>query len=187
MKKTLLLILLFISQGVFADEYQEFNQQSKMAIKEFATSLQGSLVAAMQSGGPVEAITVCNQIAPTIASELSKKYGFEVARTSLKVRNPNNSPDAWQTDVLNQFERRKEQGEKVNTLVFSEIITVDNSQEMRLMKAIPTGQVCLTCHGSNIPESVHASLKELYPNDQATGYALGDIRGAFTIRKVSTQ
>jgi len=185
--KKLLLVLAILSSNAVAHEHQQFTQQSQAAIKEFAGTLKGSLVAAMKSGGPIEAITVCNQVAPVIAAELSKKYDMEIARTSLKVRNQSNKADNWESSVLTQFEQLKENGDPIQSLVFSEIINIDNSQEMRMMKAIPTGKVCLKCHGSNIDESVQKRLHELYPDDQATGFKLGDIRGAFTIRKVVEQ
>jgi len=185
MKKILLIAVILSSSSVIADEHQEFTLQSQAAIKEFASTLKGSLVAAMKSSGPVGAINVCNNVAPTIASELSKKYDMKIARTSLKVRNPDNAPDNWEKHVLKTFEERKSEGESVKTLTFSEKITGDGSQEMRMMKAIPTGEVCLICHGSNITEPVQASLDKLYPDDQATGFSLGDIRGAFTVRKKS--
>ncbi len=173
-----------ISQSVIANEQQQFQQQSKTAIKEFASTLKGALVSAMKSGGPTEAIKVCNEVAPTIAATLSDKYGFEIARTSLKVRNPTNKADLWEQQVLTQFEQRKQSGEAVKKLVFSEkTVNSKGQEELRMMKAIPTGKVCLTCHGSNIAEPVQASLDKLYPEDQATGFDLGDIRGAFTIRK----
>lgn len=190
MKQLLCLLvtaLALSSHSVFADEQQAFQQQSKAAIKEFATSLKSALVSAMKSGGPTEAIQVCNLMAPAIASSLSEKHGLEIARTSIKVRNQDNKADCWEKKVLQQFEDRKQAGEAVKTLTFSEKVTSDDGQEMRMMKAIPTGEVCLKCHGSNIAEPVQASLNELYPDDQATGFALGDIRGAFTIRQAIEQ
>ena len=48
------------------------------------------------------------------------------------------------------------------------------------MKAIPTAELCLACHGTKIDPVVAAKLTELYPRDQARGYKVGDIRGAFT-------
>ncbi len=187
MKKILLIAIALSANSVIAADHQEFSQQSQAAIKEFSGTLKGALVASMKSSGPVEAINVCNKVAPTIASELSKKYGMEIARTSLKVRNPDNTPDLWEKNVLNAFEKRKLEGESVKTLSFSERIAEDDGkQEMRMMKAIPTGEVCLICHGSNISEPVQASLDKLYPDDQATGFSLGDIRGAFTVRKTYT-
>lgn len=187
MKKILLILSLLLSANAVASEHERFTQEGKSAIKEFAGTLKGALVTAMKSGGPIEAINVCNQVSPSIAAELSKKYGFELSRTSLKARNSNNRPDAWETDVLNQFESRKEQGEDIKTLFVSESITRPDTHEMRIMKAIPTGKVCLTCHGETISPMIQAKLSELYPEDQATGFKLGDIRGAFSIRKIIKQ
>jgi hypothetical protein len=39
--------------------------------------------------------------------------------------------------------------------------------------------LCLTCHGGAIPESMSARLDDLYPEDRATGYEVGDFRGLF--------
>ena len=55
------------------------------------------------------------------------------------------------------------------------------SGAVRYMKAIPTGPVCLTCHGEEIAPEVEESLRTAYPHDRALGYGLGDIRGAFSI------
>lgn len=49
------------------------------------------------------------------------------------------------------------------------------------MKAIPTGGVCIACHGAELDPAIAQKINELYPDDQATGYKPGDIRGAFTI------
>ena len=54
------------------------------------------------------------------------------------------------------------------------------------MKAIPTGGVCLNCHGSNIKEPVKEKIAELYEGDKAINYKKGDLRGAFTLsRKIN--
>lgn len=184
MKKSVFFILYLISHPILADEQAVFIEQGKNAIQAFSETLKGALLSAMKSGGPTEAITVCNEIAPIIASELSVQYGVEIGRTSLKARNPNNKPDAWEKEVLNQFEINKNQGDTIDSLIISESITQGVHQEMHLMKAIPTGKLCLTCHGENIDPAIQNQLHELYPNDEATGFKLGDIRGAFTIRKV---
>jgi len=38
-------------------------------------------------------------------------------------------------------------------------------------------EVCLTCHGTSVAPEVTAAIAPKYPDDQATGYALGDLRG----------
>ena len=66
-------------------------------------------------------------------------------------------------------------------MAYFETVENNGKKSFRFMKAIPTGEVCLKCHGGNIAPPIRAKLKELYPNDMATGYKLGDVRGAFTI------
>ena len=51
----------------------------------------------------------------------------------------------------------------------------------RYMSAIVTQPLCLTCHGSEIAPEVAAEIARHYPEDQATGFAAGDLRGAFLI------
>ena len=64
---------------------------------------------------------------------------------------------------------------------YSEVTTHNGKKVFRYMKAIPTGDVCLSCHGSNINEPVANKINSLYPDDKAKGFSKGDIRGAFTI------
>ena len=158
--------------------------EAKGIVKEFFTSLKGELQSAMKEGGPVNAIVVCKERAPAIAQDLSDKTGWEVGRTSLKLRNPAlNAPDEWEQAVLLKFEERKKDGENVETMAFAEVVETGDGKQYRFMKAIPTGDVCLACHGDAITPDVTAALDEAYPEDQARGYQLGDIRGAFTLAK----
>lgn len=166
-----------------ADETQQRTADSRAVIKAFFGELKGELEGAMKSGGPVNAIAVCNQKAPGIAKQHSAAKGWGVGRTSLKIRNPANTPDAWEIHVLKRFEERKAAGEKPDQLEHAEIVTEGGKREFRYMKAIPTAEVCTKCHGATVPAEVEAKLQALYPTDQARGYQPGDLRGAFTIRQ----
>ncbi|MBK1722245.1 Tll0287-like domain-containing protein [Thiocystis violacea] len=158
--------------------------EAKGIIKQFAGQLQSELKASLDNGGPMKAVTVCEKRAPAIAAGLSKSTGWDVKRTSLKVRNTElDTPDAWEKAVLEKFESRKAAGEDVKTMAFAEVVETANGKEFRFMKAIPTQQACLTCHGTEIPEEVATALDEHYPEDQARGFSLGDIRGAFSLSK----
>jgi len=42
---------------------------------------------------------------------------------------------------------------------------------------------CLKCHGEDIDPKVAAKLDALYPQDNARGYKVGQVRGAFTLKK----
>jgi hypothetical protein len=170
-----------LSSVVQAVEIDKRSKQSRIVVGDFMLLLKTELKAAMKEGGPSNAIQVCKNKAPKIAADISEKQGWRVARTSLKLRNPLNEADAWELKVMQAFEKRKTGGEEIKTLEFAEIVTTDGQKQFRYMKAIPTGKVCLQCHGSDIDPSVTATLKNFYPHDQATGFKEGDIRGAFTI------
>jgi hypothetical protein len=156
--------------------------ESKATIRQFFEELKGNLVAAIKEGGPVNAIQVCSEKAPGIARSISEERGWQVGRTSLKLRNPANAPDEWELKVLESFESRKAAGEDPQQIAFHEVVEQDGKRVFRFMKAIPTAEKpCLVCHGGEVPPPVEAKLKELYPTDKARGYVAGDIRGAFTI------
>ncbi len=176
--------LLFLSacgQENTKDDTDARAAESRGAVKEFAGQLKGELQSAMKSGGPVRAIEVCQVKAPAIASELSKKKGWHVARTSLKTRNPANTPDSWESMVLKRFDEQKARGMDAKQLEHYAVVEEKGVKKFRYMKAIPTGGVCMNCHGAKLDPAVSQKIKQLYPNDQATGYKPGDIRGAFTI------
>lgn len=189
MKRFFYLVLIAIlSPAIHAgDPDQQTNaQDAKAAIKAFAGALQAELKSAMQTGGPVAAIGICNTRAMPIGDLVSEEKGMELSRVSLKNRNPDNGPNDWQRDILVQFEAWKAEGKDIGSLVWSKTVETDQGKEFRLMKAIPTGGVCLACHGKAIAPEVSEALAKLYPEDKATGFKEGDIRGAFVVtRKLS--
>jgi hypothetical protein len=170
-----------LSSVAMADEIEKRSKESRIVVGDFLLMLKLELKAAMREGGPGNAVRVCHTKAPQIAAEFSQKYGWRIGRTSLKLRNPNDAPDAWEMKVLQELEKRKAAGEDIRTLEYAEIVTNDGKKQFRYMKAIPTEKVCLTCHGTEIEAEEAAALKILYPHDNATGFKEGDIRGAFTV------
>lgn len=163
-----------------APDKAALTEQAKNAAQKLGGTLKGELEAAIQAGGPIAALSICNLKAPEIAKAVSTESGMQVSRVSLKNRNPvMGQANEWQIQVLNDFEARKAKGETPDTLAYAEIV----GNEYRFMKAIPTGAVCLTCHGTEVKPEVLTKIKELYPNDKAIGYKEGDIRGAFVVVK----
>lgn len=173
--------LVALSVDIQAADYDAEVNASRETVQEFMQTLKKELQAAMQEGGPVNAVSVCNLTAPAIASTYSARNGWDVGRTSLKLRNPDNAPDAWERSVLEDFETRKLAGEDPARMEFYEVVRENGVTELRYMKAIPTAGLCLACHGEQVDSITKARLETLYPEDQALGYQVGDIRGAFTI------
>lgn len=149
-------------------------------VKKFGGTLKPHLKGTMQSAGPVEAIKVCSIQAPSIAEQLSQETGWKVNRVSLKARNSSSaSPDAWEANVLKQFDERHAKGESAKKMAYAEVV----DGQFRFMKAQGVEKLCLTCHGEKITSEVQNALKLTYPDDMATGYKLGEIRGAFSLTK----
>ena len=152
-------------------------------VKGFFTELKGELQAAIQEGGPAHAIGVCGEVAPSIAGTISDKSGWAVGRTALKVRNPRNTPSVRERAVLMEFKRRHAEGESFKTMESAAVIEEGDRRYLHYMKAIPTQEVCLACHGSNVKEPVQQAIDAQYPGDAATGFEQGELRGAFTFVK----
>lgn len=170
------------SSATAADNIEERTAASRAVVKAFASELQGELKAAIKAGGPVKAISVCHEVAPDIAARHGRAEGWEVGRTSLNYRNPDNAPDDWERPVLQSFDERNREGADPQSMERAEFLEMDGKRVFRYMKAIPTGEVCLNCHGGDsVKPEVEARIDEFYPNDKARGYSVGDIRGAFTI------
>jgi hypothetical protein len=180
--KCVLLAVLCLSFAVHgqADDTDHLQQQGLQLINRFAGSLKPQLQQAIESGGLEQAIDVCSSQAPAIAKALSQETGWQLKRVSLKPRNPQSAvADAWEDAILRQFERRQAAGESPLTLVYSEI----QNHRFRLLKAQAVEPLCLNCHGKQLTPEVERALKKHYPQDQATGYSLGEIRGAFSLSK----
>jgi hypothetical protein len=156
-------------------------QSAQAATAAFGKALKSELSNAIQSDGPVAAIEVCNTKAPQIAESVSMDFDVEISRVSLKNRNPLNAPSEWETQVLKSFESRLAAGENPAGISWNETVELNGAKEFRYMKAIPTAGLCLQCHGTAIAEPVANQLAKLYPDDKATGYSEGEIRGAFVV------
>jgi len=168
----------------FSVNIPELQQEGKGVIKELVTTLGSELKSAKQSGGAIAAIKVCNTKAPALTEAVNNYSDWSIERTSLKLRNPNNAPDNWEKAVLEQFQTKANQGANLKTLAYSQVtVDADGKKVFRMMKAIPVSDQCLACHGTKIKPELQQQLQTLYPEDKATGFSTGDLRGAFTLKK----
>ncbi len=182
-----LILLAFCSQSSLAadDADAKHLEEARKLAQEFVQKLGGTLKQQLESGGTESAIGVCRQVAPALAAEYSKD-GRIVKRVSLKPRNQSlGTPDAWEEQRLQSFDRAVIEGKPVSEMEFTAVTGGPDGRWFRYLKAIPTQQMCLQCHGQpyQIKDSVKALLLKEYPGDQATGYSAGSIRGAVSIRQ----
>ena len=188
MKKTNIALLVFLTVFAVEANSEQFNKEAaiaeaKVTTKAFGGTLKAELIAAMKAGGPVNALEVCNAEAMPITAKIAEEHNADVFRVSLKNRNPENMANDWQQKVLRGFDERAASGEDIATMASVDVVDIDGKKQLRFMKALPTEGACLACHGQQIGADVQAKLDEFYPEDKATGYSLGEVRGAIVVIK----
>ncbi len=187
-RKTLVLAVFALTAGCspeqpsLSPEIVAAQGKARQAINQFQSELKSQLIGAIDAVGPAGAIGVCRTVAPAIGDATSEHHGVVIGRTALKLRNPENAPDDWEYEVLLDFERAMGSGADPVSLSASKVMHHDQGHSLRYMTPIPTGGLCLTCHGDAIAPAISADLARLYPDDQATGFQLGELRGAFTVQ-----
>lgn len=176
--------LAVLSAGASADDAKLLEEARGIATK-MPPKLLEVLDAEVKKVGHAEAMSVCREKAPQMAKNLSEQTGWGIRRVSLKNRNPKAVPDAWEKSVLEDFDRRAASGEKPTGLEKGEVVAEGDKKFYRYMKALPTQDLCLSCHGTaeRLGSGVAEKLKELYPDDKAVGYGPAEIRGAITLKK----
>jgi hypothetical protein len=149
--------------------------RAEQARNALASTLLGELTAALQQGDAAAAIEVCRDRAPAIAADVAKQHNLRIGRTAQKLRNPaNQSPDWAVAHVASEASE--------STLLAGPHGQLGALYPIRLMPQ------CLQCHGKTdeLSTEVKAALATSYGQDQATGFAAGDLRGWFWVEVPAT-
>lgn len=153
-------------------EAQAIQREHAIAAKDaMFAKLMGALGEALaKPEGPIGAISVCKQEAPKIAQGVSRESGVMIGRTSVRRRNPMNGVPSWAKQTLEQ--------DQAAPAMFA-----NGDGGFAIALPIVLADNCLMCHGD--PAQMDPALKEViaktYPKDQATGFAVGDLRGWFWV------
>jgi hypothetical protein len=145
-----------------------------LAAKEMLfQKLSGRLMEAMSQSGPAGAIRVCQVEAKAIASDVGKEANVSIGRTGVRLRNASNTPPAWAQKLV---------ADKTETPVF---VKLSNDHAAALLPIKLQAQ-CLMCHGPSeqLALDVKAELAKLYPQDHATGFCEGELRGWFWVESL---
>jgi hypothetical protein len=156
--------------------------RAREAANALGRDLQGMLFAALDSAGPDGAIAVCADSAQ-VRSARHAAQGVYVRRVSLRARNPANRPDSLEERELRRLDSLHRAGalpgEVVRQRRFASGETV-----VDYLRPIVVQERCLACHGdgAQLAPAVRRVLARRYPDDRATGYRAGDLRGALSVR-----
>lgn len=140
------------------------------AQRSMFSALFTELTDALEQGGAVNAIRVCATRAPVIAAEQGTEHGVRIGRTSWKLRNPDNTPPVWAELAVDERPHKP-------------VSFADQNGRFGTLRPIQLAASCLQCHGSpaDLAPGVADALADGYPQDMATGFAEGDLRGWFWV------
>ncbi|KAF1711374.1 hypothetical protein CSC70_05550 [Pseudoxanthomonas kalamensis DSM 18571] len=157
--------------------------RAQAAAADFSGQLRAALQQSMQSGGPVAAVDVCHTQAPGIADEVMRQHHVRLGRVALpgRNRNPGQAAQDWQLETLQQFQQAVAAGEPAAAQLRVQRDGLPDGVSLRMMRGIATEPPCLACHGSAVAAPVQAAIRAHYPDDAATGFEVGDLRGALWV------
>lgn len=155
---------------------------ARAAAGELGADLLGMLTRELAAGGPAAAIAVCADSAQARTAR-HRAEGLYLRRVGTRVRNPVNAPDSVERAVLDAFIAAKA-ARRQPADTFFVAAGPDGRPLVYFLRPVLIGAPCLACHGdpAEIATEVRTVLARRYPGDRATGYRLGEVRGAVSVR-----
>lgn len=156
--------------------------EARKISNDLMETVRGLLMQEIQKGGFASAVRVCSELAQEMTNRFSTQTGHDLRRVSLRYRNPKNVPDLYEARILQELDRLNR--EKRLPEEYVEVVEEGGVKFLRYLRPLTVGPLCITCHGpkENIPAEVQSILKEKYPEDRATGFLVGDLRGAISVK-----
>lgn len=168
------------------DSLSNFNNSPLEYYKSIAMKTKSvlgkNLIQAINTKGTENALSFCSEKAIFLTDSVARSLNMRVKRVSDKNRNPDNKANA---DELAYILNVKEAISKQQT-VKPKLKNIEGREQAYF--PIITNKMCLQCHGKpgqEIAEGALAKINHLYPNDLATGYESGELRGIWVIEKDS--
>jgi hypothetical protein len=160
-------------------------RRAEAATMDLSRSLRDALMSKMASEGPVASIEFCHVNAPLIAEAVAQRHGVSVGRVGVRVRNPDNAATTWRDAMLKTFVAQAAAGQPADQLTHVQVDPTD--RVLRYARGIRTDAVCLACHGPAVSPQVTKAINARYPQDAASGFSEGQLRGAIWAEVSLTQ
>jgi hypothetical protein len=157
---------------------EELAARGKTYALQAKAVLGKNLMAAINANGAKGAVGFCNTRAIPLTDSSGQALNVQVRRVTDRPRKPDNAADSLQLLKLEAIREDLSAGEKE---VFR---LAETEHEVTGYYPIMTNAMCLQCHGDkgrDIKPATLFALEALYPKDQATGYAVGQLRGLWVV------
>lgn len=185
MKRIILLSTVIILLGscgyepqTVASDQMVIETGREIASETFQT-LSSQLRGAIEEGGIPHALQFCSVKAMPLTQELADRYNVTIRRATHRPRNQTNRADQEELDAIQAYIRAIEGGNELTPRL------VRQDDYIRFFAPIQVGMdLCLQCHGtpnSDITKNNLEVIRSLYPEDEATGFSMRELRGIWSI------
>jgi hypothetical protein len=152
-------------------ELTPYVERADGALLVLRTRLLETLTTELSRGGPAGAVEVCRDVAQSVTDTASREQGVDSGRTSHRLRNPANAPRTWAREIVASHAGTK--AEDAGSYV------ADLGDRVGVLRPIGAIEMCTSCHGTDeaLDPLAREKIAAAYPGDEATGFAVGDLRG----------
>ena len=154
--------------------------RGQQLVRATADSLIHTLVEAIATQGTAGALAYCNLQAIPITQARAAIEGVSIRRAALRYRNPANAADSLERQLLAEYAGLIIPGQAPPP----PRLVRGPAEEVHFFSPILLQPFCGQCHGQpgvDISDEVQAILQQRYPEDLATGFAAGDLRGLWHV------
>lgn len=146
-------------------------ERADRALLVLRTKLLETLTTEISKSGAAAAVDVCRDVASEITRASAEEEGVAVGRTSHQLRNPRNEAPPWAEEIVAAGAGTKAANAQSHV--------ADLGDRVGVLRPIGAIEMCTQCHGSTeaIDPAAAARIAEAYPEDRATGFEIGDLRG----------
>ena len=155
--------------------------RGKAIAAETFSVLSSNLQSALASGGVSNALPFCSLAASPLTASVATRHSVTLRRITHQPRHPAARASASEVAVLDGFRAALTPGGSPPPPLATNLVA---GQATFFAPIVISNPLCLNCHGEpgkDISEASLALIRQHYPQDEATGFKLGDLRGAWRI------
>jgi hypothetical protein len=156
-------------------------ERGQAIVAEATGLLSSNLMQAISASGISNALPYCSVAAAPLTSLVATNRGVALQRVSHKIRNPKNRASTLELKLLESYRAQLREGQKSPRPT---LITNAANGVSYYAPIVIANPLCLNCHGvpgTDIQRANHEIIKRLYPQDEATGFKFGDLRGLWRV------
>ena len=163
-----------------AFDHKAYKMKGMIIAKNTFKVFKSNIETVASKDGLTGVVDFCHDNAKKLADSLGKVHNVVIKRTSHKLRNAKSEPDADSKAVLENYLKLQEEHQTIEP-----VVKKDAEGYVHFYAPIKLKKECLKCHGApeqDVNEQILKLIKSKYPNDAATGFKEGELRGIWDIK-----